>query len=54
MEWINPQYADLVARYRQQDDDAEPVTPFGAPLRWVDGEDVPSRLGFILEPLLSE
>ncbi|MEV7026189.1 hypothetical protein [Kitasatospora sp. NPDC093558] len=54
MEWINPQYADLVACYRQQDDNAEPVTPFGAPLRRVDGEAVPPRLGFVLEPFLSE
>lgn len=51
MEWINPQYADLVACYRQQDDEPALVAPFGAPLRRVDGEIIPPRLGFIVEPL---
>ncbi|MEE1781462.1 hypothetical protein PUR71_00675 [Streptomyces sp. SP17BM10] len=51
MEWIDPRYADLVAEFRQQDDDLDAVAPYGAPLRRVDGELVPARLGFIVEPL---
>lgn len=49
MEWIDPRYADLVACYRQQDFEA-----FGPLLERPDGEPVPPRLGFVMEPLRDE
>ncbi|MEU6238088.1 hypothetical protein [Kitasatospora sp. NPDC047058] len=55
MEWINPRYAQLVACYRQQQETPDSgAAAFGVPLRRVDGEPVPARLGFVMEPSADE
>ncbi|NUP53423.1 MAG: hypothetical protein HOW97_39800 [Catenulispora sp.] len=53
-EYINPRYADVVEWYRQQQVNLDPEPALGRPVLRADGEPVPARIGFLMEPILSE
>ncbi|MEV7599845.1 hypothetical protein AB0O91_20925 [Kitasatospora sp. NPDC089797] len=53
-EYIDPRYAHVVAWYRQQQVTPDPEPALGWPVFRADGEPVPARLGFLMEPIPSE